>query len=76
MTRPELIISSMILIAFAVGLKYGLYYINDQWGLGSLALVVAGMLAVALTAAYVVERRRGNLPDWLRPRDQRRRHPD
>lgn len=75
-TRLELAISTALLILFIAGVRYGLNYVNAEFGLGSLAVVCIGGLALVLIASYVVERRRGNLPDWLRPRDQCRQRPD
>lgn len=70
MTRPELIVCSMLLIAVIVGLRWALLAVNDNWGIGALAMTCGLGFALVLTCAYVVERRRGNLPRWLRPRDQ------
>lgn len=68
MTRLELIISTILLIAFIVFVRWVLNDIGETWGLGALWLAVALIAAIVLPACYVYERRRGNLPRWLQPR--------
>lgn len=75
MSRIELTICTLLLIAFVAGTRWVLTWVNEAYGIGVFLAVCLGVSLVVLTASYVVERRRGNLPDWLLPRDQRRQPP-
>lgn len=71
MTRGEILISAALLVAFVAGMRWGFGAINEAWGLGGLGIALALEAALILPIAYVVERRRGNLPRWLQPKAKR-----
>lgn len=71
MNRTEILISAALLITFIVVMRWALSGVLQTFGFETFMAVCGGGLVLILTAAYVVERRRGNLPRWLQPRATR-----
>lgn len=71
MTRGEILISTALLVAFVALMRWGLSTVLETFGFEAFMTVCVTGLAMILTAAYVVERRRGNLPRWLQPKAKR-----
>jgi hypothetical protein len=71
MSRTEVLVSLALLAGFIASMRWALSGVLETFGFETFIAVCSVSLVLILTAAYVVERRRGNLPRWLQPKANR-----